>query len=124
MVVLSLPGTNRVGLEDRAARARRYRGQRLGDLGHRGADAVGQGFQCREVETVDCRRVSAEDRRYLVGWDVGEGVAQRFSGEGGCSFEVWVVASPHDAVDADVVTLGALDGSHEAGAHIALARPE
>lgn len=49
-VIFLLPGTNGVGLEDGAARARRYNGQRLGDLGHRRADAVGQGLECREVE--------------------------------------------------------------------------
>src|SRR5262245_22480629 len=47
-VVLSLPGTDRVGLEDGAARAGGDGRQRLGDLGHGRADSInkgGKGFQ-------------------------------------------------------------------------------
>ena len=74
------------------------------------------GIEPVEVEAVDLGRVRRAHRADLGFGRVRERRAQCLAAVGIRAFGVRVVAAPHDAVDADVVTQRGLDGTDEARA--------
>src|SRR5699024_6412858 len=86
-------------------------------------DLRSEGVQEIEIEAVERCGVSSQHRRHLVLLDPRESGAQCFHRVREASFSMRVVASPHDSIDADLVSHEDLVRSDEARTEMALAGP-
>src|SRR4051812_1699283 len=117
--VCSLPGLDHLLVVERVARrVGGIVGWIEGDLhlGDRRTEAVADLAQCLQVERVHGRGVRLDHLLRLGRWARCERGAQRLGRVRITAFGVRVVGTPHDAIDADLVTHRTLRGAEEARA--------